>query len=94
MRNSTGECGERFNLWSKKVLIQNIKAVYFKKILIITCNTQLYTIAGFYEALEEYGQPEYIQSTQNEYKVLFEIDTLVDVKRSRGTIWHWQMKHM
>ena len=41
------------------------------------------------------SQPEYIQSTQNEYKkVLFEIDTLVDVKRSRGTIWHWQMKHM
>ena len=52
MRNSTGECGERFNLWSKKVLIQNIKAVYFKKILIITCKTQLYTIAGFYKALE------------------------------------------
>ena len=26
--------------------------------------------------------------------VFFEIDSLVDVKRSRGTIWHWQMKHM
>ena len=77
----------------KKVLIQNIKAVYFKKNLNNNMQNSIIYNRRFLLSAGKANQNIFKAHKMN-IKVLFEIDTLVDVKRSRGTIWHWQMKHM